>query len=119
MKLWVVCFIILFGSFELYQWIGQFSWFSDAQVSLPLTVAGGIFLAIASNYDRISGLPFNPLSDRTPQSNPLSPPQPAPTAPPKALNQATKRPLSFQILSATKRSISFEIPRRRDREADN
>ena len=95
------------------------TWFSNSQLSLPLAVAGGVVLAIASNYDRISGLPFNTLLDRIPQSNAHTPPHQSPTEPPKALDQANRQPISFQILAPPKRSISFEIPKTSDREPSN
>ena len=116
MKLWIVCFVMLFGAFELYQWICQVSGFSDAQLSLPIAVAGGIGLAIASNYDRASGLPFNTLGDGAAQSNPLSPSQPMPLQTSTQSNQPCKRSISFQILTQPKRSISFEISKPSDRD---
>ena len=119
MKLWVVCFVILFGSFELFQWICQFSWFSNAQLSLPVAVVGGIALAIASNYERMAGLPFNSLAARNPQSDGLSDNQSIPSQTAKPLNQSDRQPISFQILTQSKRSISFEIPKTSNREASN
>ncbi|MBW4519145.1 MAG: hypothetical protein KME16_05530 [Scytolyngbya sp. HA4215-MV1] len=49
MKVWIVCFLLLFGMAELLQWFKQFS------LPLPVFILGGIFLAIASNHDK---LPF-------------------------------------------------------------
>ena len=119
MKLWVVCFVILFGSFEFYQWIRQVTWFAEFQISLPLSVVGGIVLAIASNYDLMSGLPFNLLGDGAPPSNGLNSTLPSPADTPKMMKQGNRRPISFQVFAAPKRSISFEIPQNRDRSAEN
>ena len=71
-------------------------------------------LAIASNYDRASGLPFNPGSDGPPKTDFLSPPQPMPLQPTTQqtstqTSEPCQRPISFQILTQPKRSISFEI----------
>ncbi|MGF1570285.1 MAG: hypothetical protein ACFCVD_19805 [Nodosilinea sp.] len=49
MKLWLVCFLLLFFAAEGLQWLGQLPWLSGAELSLPWIVAGGIGLAIASN----------------------------------------------------------------------
>lgn len=46
MKFLMASFILLFGVAELYQWIEGF------RLPLPLYVIGGIFLAIASNYEK-------------------------------------------------------------------
>jgi len=50
MKLWLVCFLLLFGVAETAQWFGQLAWFGSVELSLPLTIGGGVGLAIASNY---------------------------------------------------------------------
>lgn len=54
MKVWITCFIVLFGTVELLQWIQQFS------LPLPVFILGGAFLAIASNYNKLTSLPFHP-----------------------------------------------------------
>ena len=46
MKFLIASFVLLFGVAELYQWIDGF------RLPLPLYVIGGIFLAIASNYEK-------------------------------------------------------------------
>ena len=117
MKLWFVCFVMLFGSFELYQWICRVSWFSDAQLSLPVALAGGILLSIASNSGCMSGLFVNTLSDRTAQSDRPSARQPMPPQTAAEPNEQSKRPISFQILTQPKRSISFEIQKPNNRES--
>ena len=46
MRFLIASFVLLFGVAELYQWIEGF------RLPLPLYVIGGIFLAIASNYEK-------------------------------------------------------------------
>ncbi len=53
MKIWLTCFILLFGAAEVLHWIEQFS------LPLPMLILGGAFLAIASNYDKLTHLPFH------------------------------------------------------------
>jgi hypothetical protein len=50
MRFWVISVILLLGGAELYQWMRQFT------LPLPVFILGGVFLAIASNYDK--HLPF-------------------------------------------------------------
>lgn len=47
MRIWLISFGLLFGAVELYQW------FQALSVPLPVYVAGGIALAIASNYEKL------------------------------------------------------------------
>ncbi len=54
MRVWIVCFIVLFGSAELLEWLQTFS------LPMPIFVLGGAFLAIASNYNKLTHLPFHP-----------------------------------------------------------
>jgi hypothetical protein len=54
MRFWFVCFVLLFGFAELFQWLEQFS------LPMPIFVLGGVFLAIASNYNKLKYLPFHP-----------------------------------------------------------
>src|SRR6476646_4809364 len=56
MKIWATTFVVLFGLFELYQWVQHFNW--TITLPLPVFILGGAALAIASNYDKRSGLPF-------------------------------------------------------------
>ena len=53
MKVWLAIFVLLFGATELLQWVQQFS------LPLPMLLLGGAFLAIASNYDKLTHLPFH------------------------------------------------------------
>jgi hypothetical protein len=95
MKLWLVCFLLLFFAAETAQWLGQLAWVSSVELSLPLTVAGGIGLAIASNYRRE---PSPRLSSAKPEPSPLPTPTPKPVAPvppPKARHKGDT--ISFEI----------------------
>ncbi|MBE9139329.1 hypothetical protein IQ254_19360 [Nodosilinea sp. LEGE 07088] len=55
MKFWLVCVVLLFFGSEATQWLGQMPWLSGVELSLPMTIFGGIGLAIASNYAVLSG----------------------------------------------------------------
>lgn len=96
MKLWLVCFLILFFGAEAAQWLGHLPWVGSVELSLPLTIAGGVGLAIASNYRywRSSGSVV-----ARPEQPPLPPPSPAVVAPPPALPKVSRKPdtISFEI----------------------
>jgi len=47
MRVWLVCFFVLFALAEFFKWLQGFS------VPLPIYILGGAFLAVASNYERI------------------------------------------------------------------
>ncbi|HZG39511.1 MAG TPA: hypothetical protein VEZ50_12585 [Nodosilinea sp.] len=98
MKLWLVCFLILFFGAEAVQWLGHLPWVSSAELSLPLTIAGGIGLAIASNYRHWPSLGATPTQ---PEPSPLPNPTPAPSPtvePPAQPPQARKGDtISFEI----------------------
>ncbi|MFM7365072.1 MAG: hypothetical protein ACKO11_11385 [Cuspidothrix sp.] len=49
MKVWLVCFFVLFAGTELFKWLRSFP------VPLPIYVLGGAFLAVVSNHDKIFG----------------------------------------------------------------
>ncbi|MBW4472741.1 MAG: hypothetical protein KME45_20545 [Stenomitos rutilans HA7619-LM2] len=53
MKVWITCFVLLFGAAEVLQWVQQVS------LPLPFFVLGGALLAIASNYDKLTNMPFH------------------------------------------------------------
>jgi hypothetical protein len=55
MKFWLVCVVLLFLGSEATQWLGQIPWLTSVELSLPMTIVGGIGLAIASNYALLSG----------------------------------------------------------------
>ncbi|TVQ07055.1 MAG: hypothetical protein EA368_15420 [Leptolyngbya sp. DLM2.Bin27] len=95
MKFWLVCFLLLFFAAETAQWLGQLAWVGSAELSLPLTVAGGIGLAIASNYRRWPSL-------EAPSTKPEPPPLPTampPTVAPAPLPKARRKgdTISFEI----------------------
>jgi hypothetical protein len=99
MKLWLVCFFILFFGAETAQWLGQLPWLGNAELSLPLTIAGGIGLAIASNYRP------------SPKANlpaPTVPPQPTAPLAPRGSEVAPVPPPPMQPKAST---ISFDIKR--------
>jgi hypothetical protein len=54
MRFWLGSFGVMFAFATLLEWVQQF------QVPLSAFVAGGVVLAIASNYDRRSLFPFWP-----------------------------------------------------------
>lgn len=96
MRVWIVCFILLFGSAQLLEWLQKFS------LPLPIFVLGGVFLAIASNYDKLADLPFHPDYEdpSLPTGNavsvtPNSPPNIASTTASPAPSRSSK--ISFEI----------------------
>lgn len=93
MKLWLVCFLVLFFGAEAAQWLGQLTWASG--VELPLTVAGGIGLAIASNYRRWASQGHPSAQPESPPLPAAPPPPAAPAPPPKARHQGDT--ISFEI----------------------
>ncbi len=64
MKFWLLIFVILFISVELFEWLKDFA------LLLPLHVLGGALLAIASNYDKgiTSVLSFKSTKTESPLS---------------------------------------------------
>ena len=92
MKLWLVCFLIQFLGAEAAQWLGQLPWMASLELSLPLTVMGGVGLAIASNYRH--GSRVDPLPP-TPEPPTLPPPCPTPEPAPKVSRRADT--ISFEI----------------------
>ncbi|HLO87835.1 MAG TPA: hypothetical protein VK203_22900 [Nostocaceae cyanobacterium] len=76
MRVWLVCFLLLFALAELFDWVKQFS------LPLPVCILGGALLAVASNYDKIVGSYFSngsitttvepPKLDAATQPNPIS-----------------------------------------------
>lgn len=62
----LICFVIFFIVFQMFEWASQIT------VPLPFFVLGGAFLAIASNFDRRAGFPFNLLNAVTPPEEPAS-----------------------------------------------
>lgn len=61
----LVCFGIFFIVSQVFQWA------SEITLPLPIFVLGGALLAIASNFDRRAGFPFNLLNTFTPPEESL------------------------------------------------
>jgi hypothetical protein len=59
MRVWLACFLVLFGAAELLQWM------DGLRLPMPIFVLGGAFLAIASNYNKLANLPFHPDYDES------------------------------------------------------
>jgi hypothetical protein len=99
MKVWITCFVLLFGATEVLQWVKQFS------LPLPIFILGGAFLAIASNYDKLTHLPFH-LDYEKPDA--LQESVPVERSPQEAqpLRPQTVRDLQSQ---PDRRTISFTI----------
>ncbi|MGJ5674467.1 MAG: hypothetical protein ACR9NN_12770 [Nostochopsis sp.] len=57
MRVWLVCFVVLFALAQLFDWI------KGLQLPLPIYILGGAFLAIASNYDKLFGTYFSNVTD--------------------------------------------------------
>ncbi|QOV23841.1 hypothetical protein [Anabaenopsis elenkinii] len=53
MRVWLACFLLLFAVAELFDWLKKFN------LPLPIYILGGVFLAVASNYDKIIGSYFS------------------------------------------------------------
>jgi hypothetical protein len=57
MKVWFICFVVLFALAQLFDWIQQFS------LPLPIYILGGAFLAVASNYEKLFGTSLSNLGE--------------------------------------------------------
>lgn len=94
MRIWLACFMVMFGLAELFQWMKQLS------LPLPVFILGGAFLAIASNYEKRAGFPFNQLPKSFNQSPESQNSVPLATANPKSASGSRPtddRPVSFVI----------------------
>ncbi|NMF84383.1 hypothetical protein [Nodosilinea sp. P-1105] len=94
MKLWFVCFCLLFFTVEGLQWLGQVHWFSGVDLGIPWAIAGGVGLAIASNraYWKTLNLPTPPPT--SPQPDVPTPGPPAAPSPPQTTQPSS---ISFEI----------------------
>jgi len=52
MRVWLASFLLLFALAQLFEWMKHLA------LPLPVFIVGGVFLALASNYDKRSGWPF-------------------------------------------------------------
>jgi hypothetical protein len=92
MRVWLTCFVVLFGGVEFLQWFKQIS------LPLPMFVLGGAFLAIASNYDKLPLLPFRvgvgasklPVNESSPMASDQ-------TVTPISTVRPADHPISFEI----------------------
>jgi hypothetical protein len=67
MKVWLVCFFVLFALAKLFDWVQGLS------LPLPMYILGGAFLAIASNYNKIVGSYFSDaISEAQPEQSQLA-----------------------------------------------
>ncbi|MFM5889046.1 MAG: hypothetical protein ACKPFD_20690 [Dolichospermum sp.] len=53
MRVWLLCFFVLFATAEFFKWLRAFS------IPLPIYILAGVFLAVASNYDKFFGNKIN------------------------------------------------------------
>jgi hypothetical protein len=65
MKVWLVCFFLLFALAKLFDWVQGLS------LPLPMYILGGAFLAVASNYDKIVGSYFSDAIKVQPEQSQL------------------------------------------------
>ncbi|MBD1896015.1 hypothetical protein [Coleofasciculus sp. FACHB-129] len=104
MRVWVASFLLLFGFAEIYQWLKQFT------LPLPVYILGGAFLAIASNYDKLSSFPFlrshedepAPIKDQTPPAM-----------------RSVYSQSSSNLTPQSPRPISFKIEKKREKGANS
>ncbi|MCL1465651.1 hypothetical protein [Argonema galeatum] len=64
MRVWLASFLLLFALAQLFEWMKHLA------LPLPVFIVGGVFLALASNYDKRSGWPFRgKISESQPSQN--------------------------------------------------
>lgn len=68
MQFAIVCFVLFFLLSQVFQWAQEIT------LPLPFFILAGALLAIASNFDRRAGLPFNLVNSPTPEAPPVEPP---------------------------------------------
>jgi hypothetical protein len=101
MQVWIVCLVLFFGATEFYQWA------KGLELPLPVLVASGVLLAIASN------LRSNLASSIPPKASPPAP-QPAAiaaAAQPLVTVESVEPIASLTVAGDRRkgRSISFKI----------
>lgn len=104
MRIWLVCFGMLFAIAELYQWAKHLS------LPLPIYILGGAFLAIASNNKQLglflqnsSAEPASVMSSsNSPTWDNLSP------SCSNAASQRSPKPISFTINRSGEQNSSNE-----------
>ena len=96
MQVWIVCLVLFFGAAEFYQWA------KGLALPLPVLIASGVLLAIASN--------LRPNQLRATVSPPAPPPQPAVPAIAASSNSVVSaESLMTASDRVSQRSISFTI----------
>lgn len=63
----LLCFLVFFALSQMFQWAQEIT------LPLPFFILGGALLAIASNFDRRAGFPFN-LTNFSAEAPPVEPP---------------------------------------------
>ena len=93
MQFWAVCFVGLYVGVQLFNWVTGLHWLAD--FSLPLSILGGLGLAIASAPATHTNQSASATSDRmpAPQTDPQSEPQPSE----KPASPAPEASISFTI----------------------
>ncbi|MEO1208164.1 MAG: hypothetical protein AAFX78_01345 [Cyanobacteria bacterium J06638_20] len=117
MTTFMVLFGLFFGIAELFPWLAQFS------AAPPIFIGAGILLAIASNLNQPTGLPWqsNQASPKNTPAKPTAPKAAAPSSPKAAppvpespsphppLRTIRRSPLPPQLTTPPPRPISFTI----------
>jgi hypothetical protein len=91
----VICFLLFFGLSQFFQWAKHLT------LPLPIFILGGAFLAIASNFDRRAGLPFDLFN---PPVDPPKETQPTASTPDPAI-----APTASPVVTQAPREVSFTI----------
>ncbi|NEQ25472.1 MAG: hypothetical protein F6K28_41695 [Microcoleus sp. SIO2G3] len=99
MRVWLTCFVLVFGMAEFYQWVKHFT------VPLPVFILAGGLLAIASNYGKYAGWSFQ-QPDQAEASQGQSP-----SIGTKQANWATLNSSAATPMPKATRPISFTISR--------
>ncbi|MBF2089967.1 MAG: hypothetical protein IGR80_05570 [Synechococcales cyanobacterium K44_A2020_017] len=95
MQIWTVCFLIFFLATQVYQMVKEVS------LPLPLAIAGGILLAIASNIRRSTPSSSSSVTPSVtpPVTTPSVTPSVTPSAPPANPSSETMSPRSAETLA--------------------
>lgn len=118
LRLWLICFVVLFGAAQFYQWLTHLTWFepfSLSEISLPFPVLmmAGVVLAIASNADKQVG----GLGQSEDQAAADLPSQAEPTETnPAPLPESSAQPISFSARRRMASRISFTIDKTNHRD---
>jgi hypothetical protein len=97
MRVWLLCFFVLFAIAEFFKWLQGFS------VPLPIYILAGAFLAVSSNYDQIFGYYFSNIS--------IIKPVEVPQELTKLESAANSTPISLLMSNVVSESDIQEFPR--------